>query len=112
MTASAVIQRLGSGRTRWPRVPLVVGLNGALHVREEHLSTRPDACRLLYASDIHLRTGRSDTLCRQVLEAAARSLPDVVLLGGDLVDRASELHRLTELVGRLQEIAPVLAIGG
>ena len=47
---------------------LEVGLRHALHVREERLSPRPDACRLLYVSDIHLRNGRSDTLCRQVLE--------------------------------------------
>ena len=67
---------------------LEVGLRHALHVREERLSTRPDACRLLYVSDIHLRNGRSDTLCRQVLDAVTRCTPDVVLLGGDLVDVA------------------------
>jgi len=35
-----------------------------------------------------------------------------VLLGGDLVDRASELGRLGELVAKLHEVATVLAIGG
>jgi hypothetical protein len=83
-----------------------------LHVREERLSTRRDARRLLYVSDVHLRNGRSDRLCRQVLHAAAGCDPDVVLLGGDLVDASSELGRLGELVGRLVEVAPVLAIGG
>ena len=79
---------------------LQIGLNQALHVREERLSTRHDACRLLYVSDIHLRNGRSDTLCRQVLDAVTRCNPDVVLLGGDLVDRPSELSKLSDLVGR------------
>jgi hypothetical protein len=91
---------------------LEIGLRRALHVREERLSTRHDACRLLYVSDIHLRNGRSDTLCRQVLDAVAGCNPDVVLLGGDLVDCSSELGRLSDLVGELHEVASVLAIGG
>lgn len=94
------------------RSVLEIGLGRALHVREERLSTRHDACRLLYVSDIHLRSGRSDRLCRQVLDAAAGCNPDVVLLGGDLVDRSSELGRLGDLVGTLREGASVLAIGG
>jgi predicted MPP superfamily phosphohydrolase len=91
---------------------LEIGLNQALHVREERLSTREDACRLLYVSDIHLRNGRSEALCRQVLDSVGRCNPDAVLLGGDLVDRSSELSRLTELVGKLHQMAPVLAVGG
>ena len=89
-----------------------IGLSGALHIREERLSARDDACRLLYVSDIHLRSGRSDMLSRQVVDAAARCWPDQVLLGGDLVDRPSELDRLTGLVRALSEVAPVLAVGG
>ena len=91
---------------------LEIGLNHALHVRVERLSTRHDACRLLYVSDIHLRNGRSDMLCRQILDSATRCDPDVVLLGGDLVDRASELTKLSELIGELHQVAPVLAIAG
>jgi predicted MPP superfamily phosphohydrolase len=91
---------------------LEIGLRQALHVREERLSTRHEACRLLYVSDIHLRRGRSDTLCRQVLDAVVAANPDVVLLGGDLVDAASELGRLRDLVGEIHGVASVLAIGG
>ncbi len=91
---------------------LEVGLKQPLHIREERVSARHDACRLLYVSDIHLRHGRTGLLCRQVLDAAERSGPDVVLLGGDLVDRPSELSPLTDLVRRLGTVAPVLAIGG
>jgi predicted MPP superfamily phosphohydrolase len=89
-----------------------IGLNQALHVREERVSTRHDACGLLYVSDIHLRKGRSDRLCRQVLDVAMRCSPDAVLLGGDLVDRRSELSTLSDLVSSLRDIAPVLAVGG
>lgn len=37
---------------------LEIGLTQALRIREERLSTRHDACRLLHVSDIHLRHGR------------------------------------------------------
>jgi len=96
----------------WWRGALEVGLWRSLHVREERLSVRQDACRLLYISDIHLRAGRCETLCRQVVDAATTARPDVVLLGGDMVDRPSQLGQLTGLVRRLREAAPVLAIGG
>ncbi len=92
--------------------PLDVGLRGPLHVREERLATQHDACRLLYVSDIHLREGRSETLCQQILGAVAGCNPDVVLLGGDLVDCSSELGRLSDLVDTLRGVAAVLAIGG
>lgn len=92
--------------------PLEIGLSRALHVREERLASGQDTCRLLYVSDIHLRPGRSHRLCRQVLDAATRTDPDVVLLGGDMVDRRTELDALSALCRALRRIAPVLAIGG
>ena len=91
---------------------LEIGLRQPLYVRQERVSARHDACRLLYVSDIHLRNGRSEDLCRQVLNAAIDSSPDAILLGGDLVDRRSELDRLRTLVWQLRELAPVLAVGG
>jgi len=91
---------------------LEIGLSQGLHIREEHVSMRHDACRVLYVSDIHLRKDRSDKLSRQVLESASRCHPDVILLGGDLADGRSELDRLSRLVAELHEVAPVLAIGG
>ena len=50
---------------RAPDSPLEIGFNRPLHIREERLSERGDSCRLLYVSDIHLRSGRSETLCGQ-----------------------------------------------
>jgi predicted MPP superfamily phosphohydrolase len=91
---------------------LEVGLHHPLHVREERLSGAADTCRLLYISDIHLRHGRSDLLLDQILEAAIRSRPQAVLLGGDLIDRRSELDKLSTLIRRLHTIAPVLAVAG
>jgi uncharacterized protein len=91
---------------------LTIGQSGALHIREERLSTQHDACRLMYVSDIHLRPTRSDHLCRQVIQSACSTEIDVLLLGGDLVDAAAELGKLRDLVGSLCQRAPVFAIGG
>jgi predicted MPP superfamily phosphohydrolase len=66
----------------------------------------------MYVSDIHLRRKRSESLCRQVIEAARSCEAGVLLLGGDLVDEPAELGKLGELVGALREVAPVFAVGG
>ena len=112
MIQSASRRELPDWRWPWFGGELEIGLRRSLHVRHERISTRHDAYRLLYVSDIHLRKGRSDVLCGQVLEAVTWCNPDVVLLGGDLVDRRSELINLRELVRKMHEVAPVLAIAG
>ena len=66
----------------------------------------------MYVSDIHLRQGRSKLLIRQIVASAQQSEPHAILLGGDLVDRATELGELRDLIGSLCSMAPVLAIGG
>jgi predicted MPP superfamily phosphohydrolase len=47
-----------------------------------------------------------------VLDAARASSPDAVLLGGDLADQRSELSKLSGLIRKLSDLAPVMAIGG
>lgn len=91
---------------------LEFGLGQALHVREERLSERADVCSLMYISDIHLRRRRSEHLSQLVMESVQQRHPQVILLGGDLVDSRSELLSLTRLVSRLGERARVLAVGG
>ena len=66
----------------------------------------------MYVSDIHLRHGRSKMLIRQIMASAQKSEPHAILLGGDLVDRATELGELRDLIGSLRSMAPVLAVGG
>lgn len=103
---------MGNGASNLLASMLEVGIGRPLYVREERISMRSDACRLLYVSDIHLRRGRSDKLCQQVTDAVSRCGTDAVLLGGDLVDCGSQLGQLRGLIGKLCDIAPVLAIGG
>ncbi len=92
--------------------PLEIGFNAPLLVREERLSSCPDACRLAYVSDIHLRGGRSGHIAKQVIDAVCRCAANAVLLGGDLIDSSSELDSLRALVKQLARFAPVLAVGG
>src|SRR5262245_66075079 len=92
--------------------PLEIGLSAPLHVREERLSSCESACRLIYVSDIHLRRGRSGHLTMQVVEAVRRASANMVLLGGDLVDHATELDNLRAMVEELVRFGPVLAVGG
>lgn len=91
---------------------LDIGLNRPLHVREERLNASSAACRVVYISDIHLRPGRSALLIDQTNEAVAKCSPNLILLGGDLVDRASELGALTNLVVSLLRHSQVMAVGG
>ena len=112
MIQSASRWQLPAWRWPWSGGELEIGLRRPLHVREERISTRQDAYRLLYVSDIHLRKGRSDVLCGQVIDSVTCCNPDVVVLGGDLVDHHSELIKLSELVHKIHDIARVLAIGG
>jgi uncharacterized protein len=95
-----------------PTRTLELGLHRPLEVREEIIRENPDACRIAYISDIHLRRGRSERLAGQVLDAVRRAHPDLILLGGDLVDQASELPALTAMLKALLSISPVFAIPG
>jgi predicted MPP superfamily phosphohydrolase len=95
-----------------PTDMIEVGLKAPLHIREERVSHHPHTSRVVYISDIHLRKRRSGAISRQVLDAVHRCTPDLVLLGGDLVDGLSELPALSDLVDHIGGTAPVLAVGG
>ena len=93
---------------------LEVGASLPLVVRQEQLRIDGGAsvpARILHISDLHLMGAVSRKIVDQVV-AAARVSPDVILLGGDLVDRRAALKLLSEIVGQLCEIAPVWAIAG
>lgn len=97
---------------RFARPGFQFGLRRPLVVREEAVRCDERPCRLAYVSDIHLRRGRSRLLADQVIDALERARPDVILLGGDLVDQASELDGLREMLVRMLRLAPVFAIPG
>jgi predicted MPP superfamily phosphohydrolase len=89
------------------------GAFGPLSVRHEQVPLgRARPVRLLYASDLHLGHWWTRGIPAQLLAAAHGARPDVILLGGDLVDCRSALPALRGLVAALAALAPVAAIPG
>lgn len=72
----------------------------------------PKPYNLLYISDLHLGWSRSNSIVRNLVHLAQTHAPDLILLGGDLVDRKRGLQLLTQAVQELSAIAPVGAISG
>ena len=91
-----------------------VGSNQPPDVRGERVSLpnvdRP--FRVLYMSDLHLRAQKTERLCDQLQRIVATTNPELLLLGGDLVDKQDGLPQLTELVSSACRKCLVGAIGG
>jgi len=97
-----------------PRLfPFEFGSFGPLQVRQESIALdMPRSARVLYASDLHLGHWWTRRVAAQLLDAVGATKPDLVLLGGDLVDHPGALNQLELLVRLLTRLAPVHAIPG
>jgi uncharacterized protein len=94
---------------------LEVNSRGPLHLRIEQINLtgqRLLAYRILYVSDLHLGWSRSAGVVEDFVRIAQTQQPDLILLGGDLVDRPRGLALLSGLVKQLSEIALTAAIAG
>jgi len=89
-----------------------VGSRKPLLVRRESVAHIGVRKRILFASDLHLRKHGPPHIVDGLVEIASREYPDLVLLGGDLVDWTSGLEPLQSLVRRLSRVAPVGAVAG
>jgi len=89
-----------------------VGGRRPLLVRRESVAHIVVRKRVLFASDLHLRKNGPRHIVDGLVEIASRECPDVVLLGGDLVDWTSGVEALQSLVRRLSGVAPVGAVAG
>lgn len=87
---------------------LQFGSRDALRVRRETPGCT-DGLRLLYASDLHW-TRRTAHVVDQLHQACRKTAPDVLLLGGDLVDLLNGLPLLGEFTQA--QTCPVYAVGG
>jgi len=83
-----------------------------LLVRRESVTHIGVRKRILFASDLHLRKHGPRHIVDGLVEIASRECPDLVLLGGDLVDWTSGLEPLQSLVRGLSRVAPVGAVAG
>ncbi len=91
---------------------LEIGCARALELRDERVgASDANAWRLCYASDLHF-TARRAHLVERLCEVIERAAPDVILLGGDLLDRANGAGALARCVAELSALAPVFAVAG
>jgi len=91
---------------------LEIGARRPLLVRRESVPRIGAGKRVLFASDLHLRKDGPRHIADSLAEIASKQCPDLILLGGDLVDSSRSLEALQGLVRRLARIAPVGAVGG
>jgi predicted MPP superfamily phosphohydrolase len=91
---------------------LEIGGRRPLLVRRERLSHLGLGKRILFASDLHLKKEGPRHVVAGILSIVSRERPDVILLGGDLVDWSTGLEPLHRLIRDMTGIAPVAAIGG
>lgn len=89
-----------------------IGAQRPLMVRRERVANVGVGKRLLFASDLHLKRNGPGHILAGLIQIAAREAPDVIVFGGDLVDRESGLNALQLLISRLSEYAPVCAVAG
>ncbi len=90
-----------------------LGAWGPVLVRHEEVQiglTR--RLRILYASDLHLGHWWTKHIGIELIRLVARCKPDVVLLGGDLIDHVRALPALSHCLRALRDLAPVAAIPG
>jgi uncharacterized protein len=92
---------------------LEFGAFGPIGIRREEVALglrRP--ARILYASDWHLGHWWTRGVPGQVLAVVRQTRPDVVLLGGDLVDHQAAVPDLAACIRALTELAVVGAVPG
>lgn len=72
----------------------------------------PRSIRLLYASDLHLGHWWTARVPEHLLGLTRQIRPDLILLGGDLIDSGEALEPMRALLMELADVAPVHAIAG
>ncbi|MCL1475861.1 metallophosphoesterase [Argonema antarcticum] len=96
------------------RFPLEIGTSAPLLIRQEsvHLGLGGEELKLLFASDLHLGGRHSLQAIDRLVTAVTETKPNLVLLGGDLVDFRWGIPLLESCVLQLVAQAPVWAISG
>ncbi len=96
------------------RRALMLGDGGPVDVRIERIAIDGLAqrVRIAWVSDLHLGRRSALLTVRAIVGAVRRLQPDVVVLGGDLVDAERGLGQLARLVRAMKRVAPVWALPG
>lgn len=90
---------------------LEIGATGKLHSRFHHFAKPGLNLTLLYISDLHF-TRNTMHLTLPLLHIVEQVQPDVILLGGDMVDSPSGFPQLTTCIQQMSNFCPVWAISG
>lgn len=92
---------------------LDIAQRAPLFIRHETLSLPLAAnVRLLYISDLHLSPARCGRLLASLNIAIESACPQLIILGGDLVDKSAALNPLACQVRAWADKIPVIAIPG
>ena len=114
-------------RRRWPRRLLLIALvvlagvwffqdqqnhiqTEALSVTDPHLPEAFEGFRIVQLSDLHGKQFGAGN--EKLLERVAAQEPDLIVLTGDLIDRAFQLEDLPALARGLADIAPTYYVAG
>ncbi len=87
---------------------LTIGSTDKLHVRHVHFPFDCDL-RVLYISDLHFSAWAKHIL-KQVLDVCQMINPDIILLGGDMLDSSTGFPLLSQFIQ--EQTCPVYAIHG
>jgi len=91
---------------------LEIGGRRPLLVRRERVAHMGLGKRVLFASDLHLKKHGPGRIVDGLVQIALNENPDLILLGGDLVDWHTGVESVHSLVSRLSRISPVGAVAG
>ena len=91
---------------------LEIGDRRPLLVRRESIPNVGLCRRILFASDLHLRKDGPRHVVDSLLNVVSDERPDIILLGGDLIDWSSGLLPLRHLIEDMSAVAPVAAVSG
>ena len=87
---------------------------GRIFVRHEHLQhlNLPKRFRILYVSDLHLCGVFTEGICFEIVNITKNDKPDLVLLGGDLVDNRRGLPYLRDMIASIAKQCLVATVSG
>ncbi len=84
-----------------------------LHVRTENITTGKNiSLRIVFLSDIHLKGFNDQKLIENIIHTTQECRPEIILIGGDMVDRKIALLNLFQLIEQLKKICPIYIVSG
>ena len=87
------------------------GVSKPLNCRVEVLNNKL-GIKVLFISDIHLGLFQSEKVCRQILDTISLNKPELILIGGDLVDSRKGIPLIRAFIEKLSTVSKVAVVPG